>query len=429
MSERYKHSEEMLARALKIIPLGSQTFSKSKTQYPFGVSPYFITKGHGSHVWDADGNEYVDFINSLAAITLGYNDPDVTAAVRTQLEDGIIFSLPHPIEMQVAEKILEMVPCAEMVRFGKNGSDATSGAIRVARAYTCRDHVAVCGYHGWQDWYIGSTARNKGVPKATRDLTHTFTYNDIESLNKIFKEFPDQVAAVIMEPMNTTEPRDGFLEKVKELTHKNGAIFIFDETITGFRYSNGGAQEYFGVTPDLATFGKGLANGYPVSAVAGKAEIMQMMEEVFFSFTFGGETLSLAAALATMTKLQQKPVIETVKIQGQKLLTGLRELIDKHGISYIVSLAGHPSWSFLLIKDVEPYSQWEIKSLFLQEIFARGILTFGTHNMSYSHSDADLNKLFAAYNEVFPIIKDAVDGLKLKEYLRCTPIEPLFKVR
>src|SRR4030067_1193023 len=312
MSERYKQSEKLLERALKTIPLGSQTFSKSKTQYPRGVSPCFIARGKGSHVWDVDGNEYIDFVNSLAAVTLGYNDTEVTAAVRAQLEDGIIFSLPHPIEMQVAEKIVEMVPCAEMVRFGKNGPRATSGAVRLSRAYTGRDHVAVCGYHGWQDWYIGSTARNKGVPKATRDLTHTFTYNDIESLNKIFKEFPGQVAAVIMEPMNTTEPRDGFLGKVKELTHKNGAVFIFDETITGFRYANGGAQEYFGVTPDLATFGKGIANGYPLSVLAGRKDIMTLMEEVFFSFTFGGETLSLAASLATMSKLQKEPVLETI---------------------------------------------------------------------------------------------------------------------
>src|SRR5574341_817412 len=295
MSDRYHNSEEMLDRALKAVPLGSQTFSKSKTQYPYGVSPYFITRGQGSHVWDVDNNEYVDFINALAAVTLGYNDPDVNAAVRAQLDEGVIFSLPHPLEHQVAEKIVEIVPCAEMVRFGKNGSDATSGAIRLARAYTNRDHVAACGYHGWQDWYIGATTRSRGVPQSTRDLTHIFNYNDIESLHKIFKEHPDQVAAVIMEPMNTTEPKDGFLEKVRELSRQHGAVFIFDETITGFRYANGGAQEYFGVTPDLATFGKGLANGYPVSALAGKAEIMRLMEEIFYSFTFGGETLSLAA--------------------------------------------------------------------------------------------------------------------------------------
>ena len=263
MSERYHNSELLLERALKSIPLGTQTFSKSKTQYPYGVSPYFIKKGKGSHVWDVDNNEYIDFINGLASVTLGYNDPDVNAAVLEQLDNGVTFSLPHPLEFIVAEKIIEMVPCAEMVRFGKNGSDATAGAIRLARAYTHRDHVAVCGYHGWQDWYIGATARNLGVPESTRRLTHTFTYNDIESLSVIFKQWPDKVAAVIMEPMNSTEPKDDFLLMVEELTHQNGALFIFDETITGFRYANGGAQEFFGITPDLATFGKGMSNGYP----------------------------------------------------------------------------------------------------------------------------------------------------------------------
>jgi glutamate-1-semialdehyde 2,1-aminomutase len=429
MSERYHHSEALLARALKTIPLGSQTFSKSKTQYPFGVSPYFIVKGKGSQVWDADGNQYTDLINSLAAVTLGYNDPDVTTAVRAQLEDGVIFSLPHPIEMQVAEKIVEMVPCAEMVRFGKNGSDATAGAIRVARAHTGRDCVAVCGYHGWQDWYIGSTLRNLGVPQATRDLTCTFTYNDLDSLHKIFKERPGQVAAVILEPMNTTAPGDGFLEGVRELTHRNGALLIFDETITGFRYANGGAQELFGVTPDLATFGKGLANGYPVSAVAGKADIMRLMEEVFFSFTFGGETLSLTAALATMTKLQREPVLATIARQGEKLLTGLRQLIAAHGVGHIVALAGHPAWSFLLVKDVAPYTMWQIKTLLLQEMFTRGILMFGTHNMSFAHDDADLARILAAYDDILPMLRDAVAGGTLEKALHCAPLEPLFRVR
>lgn len=429
MSERYHRSEEMFERAIRTNPLGSQTFSKSKTQFPHGVSPYFISRGEGSRVWDVDGNEYIDFINALAAITLGYHDPDVTAAVRVQLEDGVIFSLPHPLEYQVTEKIVEMVPCAEMVRFGKNGSDATAGAIRLARAYSGRDRVAVCGYHGWQDWYIGSTSRNLGVPQSTRNLTHAFLYNDIESLHKVFLEYPGQVAAVIMEPMNTTDPKDDFLEKVKELTHKNGAVFIFDETITGFRYANGGAQEYFGVIPDLATFGKGLANGYPVSAVAGKADIMRLMEEIFFSFTFGGETLSLAASLATMIKLQKEPVVEIMRQQGTKIMTEVNKLIAHHGVGHFLSLSGHPAWSFLQIKNVESYSQWEIKTLLLQEMFARGILTLGTHNMSYAHTDKDITHLISAYNEILPILRQAVDNKELERYLNCKPLEPLFKVR
>jgi len=429
MSQRYEKSEKMLERALKTIPLGSQTFSKSKTQYPFGVSPYFITKGEGSSVWDVDGNEYIDFINSLAAVTLGYNDPDVTAAVRAQLDDGVIFSLPHPIETEVAEKIVEMVPCAEMVRFGKNGSDATAGAIRLARAYTNRDRVAVCGYHGWQDWYIGSTARNLGVPQETRELTHTFNYNDIESLNKLFAEFPDRIAAVIMEPMNVSQPENGFLEKALELTHKNKALFIFDETITGFRFANGGAQEYFGVTPDLATFGKGLANGYPVSAVAGKADVMRLMEEIFFSFTFGGETLSLAAALATMKKLQREPVIDTIWKQGSKVMGAVETQIQKHGLSDVLSVKGSASWSFLVFKDTPAYTQWELKTLFLQEVFARGILTFGTHNMSYAHTDGDVFRLTCVYSEVFPILKEVIENKTLAQRLKTAPLTPLFKVR
>lgn len=429
MSERYYNSEIFLARALQTIPLGTQTFSKSRTQYPFGVSPYFIHKGFGSHVWDVDGNEYIDFINGLAAITLGYSDPDVNAAVLQQIEEGVLFSLPHPIEMQVAEKLVEIVPCAEMVRFGKNGSDATSGAIRLARAYTGRDHVAVCGYHGWHDWYISSTTRNRGVPKCIQALTHSFNYNDLDSLHQIFTQYPNEVAAVIMEPMNVVEPKEGFLEGVKQLANQNGALLIFDETITGFRFANGGAQEYFGIIPDLATFGKGLANGYPVSAVTGKAEIMQLMEEVFFSFTFGGETLSLTAAKATMNKLQQLPVIETLKKQGQKIISGVQQLIEHYQISHILSISGHSCWSFLLFKEVNPYSQLQIKTIFLQEIFARGILTLGTHNMSYAHSDSDVETLLTAYTQVFQILKEVVDNKSLEKYLKCQPLEPLFKIR
>jgi glutamate-1-semialdehyde aminotransferase/spore coat polysaccharide biosynthesis protein SpsF (cytidylyltransferase family) len=429
MGTRYRRSEELLERAEKTIPLGSQTFSKSRTQYPFGASPYFIQRGRGSHVWDVDGNEYIDFINSLAAVTLGYNDPDVTQAVRDQLEDGVIFSLAHPIEMQVAEKLVEMVPCAEMVRFGKNGSDATSGAIRLARAYTGRDHVAVCGYHGWQDWYIGSTTRNRGVPEVTQRLTHKFMYNDIASLHTVFSECRDQIAAVILEPMNITEPAPGFLEEVRELTTRNGALLVFDETITGFRFALGGAQELFGVTPDLATFGKGLANGYPISAVAGKERYMQLMKEIFFSFTFGGEALSLAAALATMKKLQREPVIETLSSRGKTLIDGADELIRRHGVANILRTAGNPTWTFLLMQDAAPYTQWQLKTLFMQEMLARGVLTLGTHNMCYAHSDQDVAETLKAYDAVFPMMRDAVDNRRLDEMLHCSTLQPLFAVR
>lgn len=429
MSQRYKKSEEMLERALQTIPLGSQTFSKSKTQYPHGVSPYFAAKAKGAYLWDVDGNKYIDFVNSLAAITLGYNDADVNKAVAEQLKTGVIFSLPHELEFKVAEKICEIVPCAEMVRFGKNGSDATSGAIRIARAYTGRDYVLVCGYHGWQDWYIGSTTRDLGVPQATKELTHKFNYNDIASLEAKFEELKDKVAAVILEPANVYPPKDNFLQKVKDLTHANGAVLVFDETITGFRYANGGAQEYFDVIPDLATFGKGLANGYPLSAVAGKKEIMKLMEEVFFSFTFGGETLSLAASLAVLEKLQTKPVIEKMRKTGTVLMERLNALIEKYKLQDVFEVAGIPVWSFLIVKDTKNYPAWKIKSLFMQEMFKNGILCIGSHNMSYAHEEKHVDALMKAYKIFFKKVKPAIKKKSLEEYLECEPLEPLFKVR
>ncbi len=429
MSARYAQSEAMLARALKSIPLGAQTFSKSRTQFPHGVSPYFAARAQGAYVWDVDGHDYVDFINALCAVSLGHNDPDVTAAVSAQLQDGVIFSLSHALEHQVAEQLCAMVPCAQAVRFGKNGSDATSGAIRLARAFTGRDHVAVCGYHGWQDWYIGATARHRGVPQAVRALTHVFGYNDLASLDAVLKAHPGEVAAVILEPMNVTPPAPGFLDGVAERCRRHGALLVLDETITGFRFDNGGAQARFGITPDLACFGKGLANGFPVSAIAGRADVMKLMEEIFFSFTFGGETLSLAAALATMQKLEREPVTATLRRQGEKLIDRVNALIARYELGGYLHLSGDPSWSFLNFRDAKPYSLWQIKTLYLQEIFARGALSLGTHNLSYAHDDGALDRLLAAYDGAFAVLADALHNRRLEALLRCAPLEPLFKVR
>ncbi|MDR2643421.1 MAG: aminotransferase class III-fold pyridoxal phosphate-dependent enzyme [Planctomycetaceae bacterium] len=429
MYRTFTQSEQFLERSLKSIPLGSQTFSKSLTQYPHGVSPFFMQKAKGSRTWDIDGNEYIDMINGLCAITLGHCDPDVTAAVKEQLENGVIFSLPHPLETEVAEKIIEMVPCAEAVRFGKNGSDATAGAVRVARGFTKRDYVAVCGYHGWQDWYIGTTSRNLGVPKATQELSLTFKYNDIESLYKLFKEYPDKIAAVIMEPMGFEEPKDQFLHKVKELANQNGSLFILDETITGFRISNGGAQELYGVTPDLATFGKGMGNGYPISVVAGRADIMKLMEEVFFSFTFGGECLSLAAAKTVMTKLKASNAIAAMQLQGAKLFRLVNDSVRKHGLESVILWGGHPCWQIMAIQNTSDYKNWEIKTLIMQEMFLRGVLTIGTNNMSYAHTDNDIDFVAKTYDEIYEIVAEVLKTKTLYNRLRCKPIEPLFKVR
>lgn len=425
----FAKSEDLLDRALEVIPLGTQTFSKSYMQFPRGAAPFFIERGHGSRVWDVDGNEYVDFANALASVTLGHCDRDVTAAVREQLEGGTNFSLAHTLEIEVAEQIIALVPCAEMVRFGKNGSDATSGAIRAARAFTGRDRVAVCGYHGWQDWYIGSTARHKGVPEAVRALTGTFAYNDLASLAALLGERAGEFAAVILEPMNVEWPLPGFLAGLVELAHRHGALAIFDETITGFRFSNGGAQELFGVKPDLACFGKGLANGYPLSAVAGRADVMREFEEIFFSFTMGGEVLSLAAARAALAKLQRDCVVSRLKSTGQAVMRGVGDCIHRHGCGHIFALKGHPAWSFLVVKDGLDVPIWHIRTLWMQEMLARGVLSVGTHNVSFAHSEGDIAHLLAAYDAALPLIREAVAHKNVLERLRCAPLEPLFRVR
>ncbi len=426
---RYSKSVDQLFRAEKVIPLGSQTFSKSRTQYPVGISPLYVDRAQGAEIWDVDGNKYIDLVSALASITLGYGDKKVSKAVKKQLKSGVSLSLPTILESEVAELICEFVPSAEMVRFGKNGSDATSAAIRLARAYTGRGHVIVCGYHGWQDWFIGSTTRNKGVPEDVSNLTHAFKYNDIESLQKLFDEYPNKIAAVIMEPMSSTYPMTNFLESVKTLTHENKALLIFDETITGFRYATGGAQSLFGVIPDLSTFGKGLANGFPLSAVVGRRDVMMQMEEIFFSGTFGGELLSLAAAKSVLLRYHDEDIAGTLAEIGNALTLGVNELIIKHDLENVLHLSGHPSWVFLNWASTERYSVDQIKTLFMQEMFKNGVLILGTHNVTLAMDTKVLHKILVSYDMALGVVSDAISNQKLQELLLVAPLKPLFRIR
>jgi glutamate-1-semialdehyde 2,1-aminomutase len=426
---RYQKSIDFLSRAETSIPLGSQTFSKSRTQYPIGVSPLFVDRARGCHIWDLDGNRYIDLVNSLAAITLGYNNENVNRAVRKQLKKGTLFSLPGVLETEVAEQIIELVPSAEMVRFAKNGTDATSAAIRLARAYTGRDHVIFCGYHGWQDWYVGATTRNKGVPQAVSMLTHKFIYNDLESLSKIFSRLPNKIAAVILEPMNSTYPKEGFLEGVRDLTHKNGSVLIFDEVVTGFRFDIGGAQKLFNVTPDLTALGKGMANGHPLSAVAGKKEIMNEMENIFFSGTFGGELLSLASAKATIDLYKNSDVCGELNLIGYTLAEGLKKIISGLDLEDVIEVSGHPTWLFLLWKSAYGQPVENIKSFFLQEMFSAGILILSTHNVSLALKKKDIEMVLVAYESVLSKLKDSLQSGTLSRRLKCEPVKNLFVIR
>lgn len=415
--------------AESIIPLGSQTFSKSRTQLPVGSAPLFATRGEGPYFYDLDGNKYIDFVCSLGAITIGHGDRAVNEAAKKQIDEGVLFSLASPIEYEVAKKIVDLIPCAEKVRFGKNGSDATTGCIRLARAFTGRDHVAMCGYHGWQDWSIGTTARNRGIPLSTREMTHLFPYNDIDSLEKVLSSKPNQFAAVILEAVSFTNPTKGYLEALKQVTHRHGAILIFDEVVTGFRYKEGSAQARFGVTPDLCSLGKGMANGFPISVVAGRSDIMDLMEEVFFSFTMGGEAVSLAAASAVLDKIKNEKVLDSIATNGQFLLDGFNQLIEKYGIGETISISGDPAWQLITLKDLEGVSQWELKTLWIQECAKRGILSIGIHFISASHTRAVIEDALRIYDEVFKIMKAAIDQKSVASMLDCEPLVPLFKVR
>jgi len=425
---RFLESERLLRLAEAVIPLGSQTFSKSRTQYPVGVSPFFASKGSGSYLWDVDGNKYVDLVASLAAVTLGYGDPEINKAVKRQLKKGVSLSLSSKLETVVTEKIIDLVPSAEMVRFAKNGSDATSAAVRIARYFTGRDHIISIGYHGWHDWYIGSTTRFMGVPSAVQALTLSARYNDLSHVENLFEETKGDVAAVILEPMNSVDPAPGYLESLRNFCSSNNILLIFDEVITGFRFARGGAQELFGITPDLSCFGKGIANGFPISVIAGRREIMDGFKEVFFSGTFGGELLSLTAANVVLDKVRENRVIPELYRVGQAIQQGLLSEISRNKYEF-VNISGNPTWTFLNWTLSSDALQNKVKTYFLQEMFKRGILVLSTNNVTTTLSQKDISKILTTYAEVFEAISQALERDSLDALLGCQPIVPLFKVR
>jgi len=422
-------SQALLARAQKVIPGTAQTFSKGRSQFVQGVSPIFLQRGKGYRVWDVDGNEYIDYIQGLLPNILGYANDEVNAAHAAQVAQGHSFSLPHPLEVELAERLTRLIPCAEMVRLGKNGSDATAGAVRAARAFTKRDHIACCGYHGWQDWFIGSTTRNAGVPEAVRALTHPFPYNDLAKLEQVLNEHPGQFAAVIMEPVNFTEPAPGYLQSVKELAQKHGALLIFDEICSGFHFGLGGAQKLFNVIPDLAAFGKAMGNGYPIACVVGRADVMKICEEIFFSFTFAGECASIAAAMKVLDILESTDALERMKSHGRTLQDGFNGLAKAAGLGDRLSCIGYPQWSLLKFKDAAGKDSMLERSLFQQESVKRGLLMLVTHNMTAAHDSASTAKTLEIYASVFKTLAGWLSEKDPSRFLEGPQIQPVFRVR
>jgi glutamate-1-semialdehyde aminotransferase/spore coat polysaccharide biosynthesis protein SpsF (cytidylyltransferase family) len=424
-----EQSKEWLERSKRVIPGCAQTFSKGYTQYVQGVAPIFLQGGKGCRVWDVDGNEYIDYVQGLLPNILGYAHSEVNAAAAAQLQEGHSFSLPHPLEVQLAERLTRLIPCAEMVRFGKNGSDATSAAVRAARAFTGRDRIACCGYHGWQDWYIGSTTRNAGVPVAVRQLTHPFIYNDLSSLEKLFNEHSGEFAAVIMEPMNFVEPAPGFLAGVKDLAHEHGALLVFDEICSGFHFGLGGVQKLFGVTPDLACFGKAMGNGFPISCVLGRADVMRIFSEIFFSFTFAGEVASMAAAMKVLDILESTDALASIEANGRTLQDAVNTMANEAGLAARIKAIGRSQWSLLKFTEENGTDSPLLRNLFQQEAVKRGVLLLATHNMTGAHDISAIQQTLEAYAEVFKTLADWTLDSDPTRFLEGPMSQPVFRVR
>ena len=432
----FEGSERLRRRFHDLIPGGAHTYAKGDDQYPEGMAPILV-RGEGCRVWDVDGNEFVEYGAGLRAVSLGHAFPAVVEAARRQLELGANFVRPARIELECAERFLDFVPAAEMVKFCKDGSDAVSGALRLARASTGRDMVAICSDHPFfavDDWFIGSTAMPGGVPEATRALTVKFAYNDLAGLERLFDEHAGRIAAVVLEAEKYTPPAPGFFPGLRALCDRNGAVLILDEMITGFRWHEGGAQAMYGIEPDLSTFGKALANGFSVSALAGRRDLMRLggmdhdRERVFLlSTTHGAETHGLAAAIATMETYRQEPVIETLWSRGERLATGIRAAAVDAGVEDHVPILGPPPCLVFGTRDGDGRPSQPFRTLLMQELIGRGILATSLV-VNYSHGEDDIDRTVEAFSEALQVYRKALDE-GLDGYLRGRPVQPAIRPR
>jgi glutamate-1-semialdehyde 2,1-aminomutase len=435
-NDRFAKSRRLARRAQEIIPGGAHTYAKGDDQFP-EQAPGFIVRGRGCHVWDLDGNEFIEYAQGLRAVTLGHAYPRVLEAVSRQLELGTNFNRPSPIEVECAERFLEMVPGAEMVKFCKDGSTAVDGAVRLARCHTGRDMIAVCADHPFfstSDWFIGTTGMPGGVPAWVRQQTLKFAYNDLAAVDRLFRTNEGRIACVVLEPARLEEPAPGFLEGLQDRCRRAGALLVFDEMITGFRWHNGGAQHVYGVTPDLASFGKALGNGFAVSALAGRREYMCLggtghdRERVFLlSTTHGAETHALAAAIATMAVYREEPVVERLYAQGRRLREGVERSIEQEGLAGYFGCVGRDCCLLFTTCGTDRQPSQPFRTLFLQEMIRRGVLA-PSFIVSYSHTDRDIDATVEAVGEALSVYRRALDQ-GVERFLEGRPVKPVFRAR
>ncbi|WP_405952012.1 glutamate-1-semialdehyde 2,1-aminomutase [Streptomyces prunicolor] len=418
-----------------MIPGGAHTYAKGDDQYPENLAPV-ISHGSGAHVWDVDGNRYIEYGSGLRSVSLGHAHPRVLEAVRRELDRGSNFVRPSIVEVQAAERFLATVPTAEMVKFAKNGSDATSAAVRLARAATGRTRVALCSDHPFfsvDDWFIGTTPMSAGIPSTTTDLIASFPYGDLAATEEMLTRYPDEIACLILEPATHTEPPPGYLAGLRELADRYGCVLIFDEMITGFRWSEAGAQGLYGVVPDLSTFGKALGNGFAVSALAGRRDLMERGglrhsgDRVFLlSTTHGAETHSLAAAMAVQTTYVEEGVTARLHALGERLAAGVREAADGMGVGDHLVVRGRASNLVFATLDENGQPSQQYRTLFLRRLLAGGVLA-PSFVVSNALDDEDIDRTVDVVAEACAVYRKALDAADPTPWLAGRPVKPVFR--
>ena len=437
MPDRFARSRAHQARAHALIPGGAHTYAKGDDQLPEGM-PVVLARGQGCHVWDVDGNEYIEYGMGLRAVTLGHAEPRVNRAARRAMDAGLNFTRPAAIELEAAEVLADLVPCAERVKFCKDGSSATTAAVKLARAATGRDLVAVCAAHPFlsqDDWFIGTTPMDAGVPEAVKALTVSFPYGDAQALRDLFGRHPGQIAAVVMEATRGADDPTAYMAEVREACQASGAVFVLDEMITGFRWHARGAGYLFDVQPDLATFGKALANGFSASALVGRADLMDLggldtpEARVFLlSATHGAETVALGAAAEAMRITRDEDAPATMHRQGARLRRGVAEAVARHGLGDHFGTAGRDCNLVFYTRDAAGEASQPFRTLFLQECVSRGLLA-PSFVVSAAHTDADIDKSVEIVDEALAVYAQAIDAGTTDGFLRGRPVQPVFRPR
>ena len=438
-SHGVEKSYALYQHALEVIPGGTQLISRRPDRYAYGITPAFSARAKGCRFWDVDDNEYIDLQMSVGTNVLGYADDVVDNAVIERIRRGPVPSISSDVELELADELIATIPCAEMVRYCKGGGEANVIAVRIARAYTGRDKIAFCGYHGWHDWYLAANLKSAetlddyllpgiepvGVPKALAGTAIPFEWENLESLERLLETHRGEIAAIIMEAARSFDPKPGYLQGVRELATKHDVVLIFDEVVTGFRLHIAGAQGRYGVTPDMATFAKAISNGYPFGAVTGKREIMSRCNDMFVSSTYWSDPITATAALTTIREYKKRKVQDYIERMGQTYMSACNELVEKWELPLRFAGTGH---NVAMVWELEnPLITKQARTYYVQECNKRGIFDPGGWHMSWSHTEAELELLLPRVDEVFGLIRDALDKKELSRRLEASLGQQAFR--